>query len=220
MPISTIAKKIKRYQADRKKIFATTSLQSHSLPLLHIISQIDNTIPVYFVNTGFHFAATLAFKKKVEKLLGIHIRSIVPTVSKHLQKDANGGFYFTSDPDLCCHINKVEPLRRMSIQYDIWISGVRSDQNANRKRFKEEAITPEGILRYHPMLKWTEKMVWDYIITHKLPQHPLEAEGYLSVGCMPCTRQFSTKGDANGRNGRWKGLNKTECGLHTTLLLK
>ncbi len=105
--------------------------------------------------------------------------------------------------------------------YDIWIAGLRRDQNAHRAGLATEAPGPHGTRRYHPMLEWDSRMIWRYREQHQLPEHPLEAQGYFSVGCEPCTQRFSLEAAAeaekSGRSGRWAGLRKTECGLHTEL---
>ena len=107
----------------------------------------------------------------------------------------------------------MEPLLQ---QYDVWISGVRKDQNANRSQFEYEQKGKHNTLRFHPMLEWSARLIWQYIREHQLPKHPLETQGYLSIGCEPCTRKPS----AEDRDGRWFGMNKTECGLHTDLVGK
>lgn len=101
---------------------------------------------------------------------------------------------------------------------DIWINGIRADQSATRAKMKEEEETPQGALRYHPMLHWSSKDIYEYRTEHNLPAHPLEARGYLSVGCEPCTRKLLSGGDE--RSARWFGMNKVECGLHTDLIKK
>ena len=103
-------------------------------------------------------------------------------------------------------------------QYDIWINGVRADQNAHRANMKEEQATPQRAMRYHPMLPGTKQMIWKYIKENKIPQHPLENEGYTSIGCEPCTRKIDPTMMQDERMARWFGLNKTECGLHTELI--
>jgi len=101
-------------------------------------------------------------------------------------------------------------------QSDVWISGVRKDQSKTRSKFGKEEAGKHDTLRYHPMLEWDNKMIWKYIHDHNIPHHPLEAKGYFSVGCEPCTAaSFSMDED---RDGRWAGMNKTECGLHTDLV--
>ena len=104
-------------------------------------------------------------------------------------------------------------MEALLIEYDVWVTGVRSDQNANRKKFSLEGRGPHGTTRFHPMLEWNSKMIHEYRMLHNLPEHPLEQFGYFSIGCAPCTRKFGE----DGRAGRWAGMKKTECGLHTDL---
>ncbi|NJL13407.1 MAG: phosphoadenylyl-sulfate reductase [Microscillaceae bacterium] len=210
--------KIKTYQENGKKIFASSSFQSHSLPMLHLISQIDASIPVYFLNTGYHFAETLAFKEEVARQFGLQLQEAASPIPKIAQRDANGLLFFAKDPDYCCYLNKTLPMEPMLAAYDVWISGVRRDQNANRSRFEYEMPGKYGTLRFHPMLEWTNAMIARYLKDHQLPQHPLEGKGYLSVGCEPCTQSVAQMNAQNEREGRWAGLKKTECGLHTDLV--
>ena len=134
-------------------------------------------------------------------------------ISKHLDYNSDVvGRMLASDPDACCHINKVVPLepllRKMmfgSMEYVV----------LNHPLKSHAKIQPtKRILRYHPLLDWDSRMVYYYIEQNSLPRHPLENEGFVSIGCRPCTRKWT---DMDGRDGRWAGLNKTECGLHTTL---
>jgi phosphoadenosine phosphosulfate reductase len=168
----------------------------------------------YFINTGFHFVETHVFKTEIEQLLNIEIKSIESPISKSDQKDNNGFFYYASNTDYCCHLNKELPTQQLLNQYDVWISGVRKDQSSFRKALNKFEQTPNGKLRYHPIIDWTTKMIYQYRATYNLPEHPLEKQGYFSVGCQPCTINVS------GREGRWAGQNKTECGLHTNLINK
>ena len=215
--VNSIREYINRYNDEGKKMFASSSFQTHSIPMLHIISSIDNAIPVYFINTGFHFPETIAFRDKVAQDFGLNLVDLESLVPKNQQRDEDGNLYFASDPDYCCFLNKTQPMAPVLQQMDVWINGVRGDQNANRKAMQVEAKTPQGALRYHPMLHWTSKMIFDYAKQHNLPKHPLETQGYLSIGCEPCTRKFSFDND---RGGRWYGMKKTECGLHTDLIKK
>lgn len=218
MEVEQIKSYINNYQQQGLKIFTTSSFQTHSVVLLHILSQIDNSIPVYFINTGYLFPETILYRNLITNLLGLNVKNIYSTVSKNLQKDSNGQFLFTSDPDYCCHINKVEPLEPILSQYDIWINGVRADQSAVRKNFAIEENSKFGVLRFHPMLDWNNMQIQKYLFEHNIPRHPLENKGYFSVGCEPCTRKFSS--DLSEREVRWYGLNKTECGLNTELVSK
>lgn len=217
MRIHDIEVKIHNYQNQYHKIFATSSLQSHSVVLLHILSRIDSSIPIYFVNTGFHFPETIAYKEKIAQEFGIKIHDLNSVVSKNLQKDSKGNLLFTYDPDYCCFLNKIQPVELLMAEMDVWISGVRANQSENRKRLHEEEAAAHGILRYHPLLRWTDEQINDYISEYKLPKHPLDSKGYLSIGCEPCTRKVTGE---NGRDSRWFGMNKTECGLNTDLIIK
>lgn len=201
-----------------KKIFVTSSFQTHSIPLLHILSNINQNIPIYFLNTGFHFPETLEFRDQITDLLGLNLINLVSDIPRNLQKDSNKRFLFASDTTHCCYLNKIQPLEKVIIEKDVWISGVRADQNQNRKNLKEEEYTPTGTLRYHPMLRWSTKMIYEYRIKYALPEHPLEKLGIFSVGCEPCTRSYFEDGDA--RVGRWQGSSKNECGLHIDLIAK
>ena len=218
MTFEEIEKKIHDYQNEGKTMFTSSSFQSHSIVLLHILSRIDKTIPIHFINTGYHFAETVAFRDKVTELFGLNLVDVKPSTPKSFQKNANGQLLFTSDPDYCCHLNKVIPMDESLREHDIWINGVRGDQSATRKAMQVEQPAPHNTMRFHPMLDWTSKMIYDYQKEFDLPKHPLEAQGFLSIGCEPCTRKFDL--EMQEREARWFGMNKTECGLHTALIEK
>lgn len=217
MKFEDIKLKIEEYKKLGKKMIATSSFQTHSIPLLHIISKIDKSIPIYFNNTGFHFPETIHFKDEIANLLGLTVLETKSIIPKSEQLNSTGNLHYTSDPDYCCYLNKVQPLEPIIMQHDIWINGVRADQSATRKAMKIEQEAPFDSIRFHPMLDWDNKMIYKYISEYNLPSHPLEAQGYLSIGCAPCTRKFNLDED---RDGRWFGMNKTECGLHTELIKK
>ena len=212
--ITFIEKCILDYKKEDKNIFVSSSYQTHSIPLLHILSTIDNSIPVYFLNTGFHFPETLDFKEDISTLLNIQVISLESTMPKINQRDQRGRFFFCSNSNYCCHINKVLPLEPILMSNDIWITGVRKDQSKIRAEMDFEMDGPFDTKRFHPMLNWTSKMIWEYRKAYDLPEHPLEKEGYFSVGCEPCTQKMSL----DNRGGRWNGQKKTECGLHTELI--
>ncbi|MFW5872555.1 MAG: phosphoadenylyl-sulfate reductase [bacterium] len=216
MEFQQIADKIARYKSEGKRLFTTSSFQSHSLVLLHIISRIDKSIPVFFLNTGYHFSQTIQFRDKIVKEFGLNLMDLKPDTPKYLQKGMDGKMLFTSDPDYCCYLNKVLPMEHVLKLHDIWINGVRADQSATRSAMKLEQEAPHGVVRFHPMLDWNSKMIYQYRKEHNLPEHPLEVEGYLSIGCEPCTRKFDP--EMNERESRWYGMKKQECGLHTELV--
>jgi len=213
-----IKSKLGEYQRDGKQLFTTSSFQSHSIVLLHILSRIDRSIPVVFINTGYHFPETVSFKDKVCDMFGLNSVDLKSNTPKFMQRDPDGRLLFASDPDHCCALNKTQPVESLLMTYDIWINGVRADQSATRKAMNVEQQAPHGAMRFHPMLDWTSKMIYEYQKEYDLPKHPLESNGYLSIGCEPCTRKVDP--EMMEREARWYGMNKTECGLHTDLATK
>lgn len=211
--------KLKEYQEKGLKLFTTSSFQTHSIVLLHMLSEFDASIPVYFINTGYHFPETVLYRDQIADLFKLtNIKVVSSATPRNMQKDSEGRLLFTSDPDYCCYLNKVQPLDSVLPDYDIWINGVRADQSAVRKSFSVEQPAPHDTIRFHPMLDWDVRMIEKYIKEHKIPRHPLEEKGYLSIGCEPCTRKLDP--ETYNRQGRWFGLNKTECGLNTELVSK
>ncbi len=218
MDFKAIKNQIHQYQAEGKRLFTTSSFQSHSLVLLHMLSRIDPEIPVMFINTGYHFPETVTFAEQVTEQFGlkkVDVKSLVPKIK---QRNAEGNLLFTSDPDYCCFLNKVQPLEQVLMRYDVWINGVRGEQSAARQVMKVEQPAPFGVIRFHPMLDWTAREIYAYLREYDLPRHPLENKGYVSIGCEPCTRRLDP--EMQEREARWYGLNKVECGLNTELVTK
>ncbi|MCY7410965.1 MAG: phosphoadenylyl-sulfate reductase [Chitinophagales bacterium] len=216
MQFEEIKEKLNGYKRLGLKVFSSSSFQTHSLVLLHMISRIDKTIPIFFINTGYHFPETVAFKDEIAGLFGLDVRNVSPLTPKIMQRDAHGRLMFASDPDYCCFLNKTQPMEPVLAEYDVWINGVRADQSDVRKNFKTESPAPFNTIRFHPMLEWNPKMIFEYLKENKIPHHPLEEKGYFSIGCEPCTKRIDMNADA--REGRWFGLKKTECGLNTDLV--
>lgn len=216
--ILPVKKQLAEYKARGKRYFATSSFQTHSIPMLHMLISLDRNLPVYFLDTGFHFPETVLFRNEVARFLGIEVHSVQSPVPRSHQRNEYNQFYFTSDPDHCCYLNKTLPTEELLKTHDVWINGVRRDQSSIRKAFQTEQAAPHGALRYHPMLEWTRQDIYAYIRQYNLPRHPLDAKGITSVGCEPCTRRMAPMGD-NERASRWFGMKKTECGLHTDLAL-
>jgi phosphoadenosine phosphosulfate reductase len=218
MNFDEIKARIEAYRGAGKKLFTTSSFQSHSLVLLHMLSRIDRSIPVYFINTGFHFPETVQFRDLITEQFGLNTVDLKSDVPKFMQRDPDGKLLFTSDPDHCCYLNKTQPMDAILLAHNIWINGVRADQSATRAAMKEEQPAKHGCTRFHPMLDWNSKMIWQYQKEYNLPKHPLEEKGFLSIGCEPCTRKLDP--EMQEREARWFGLNKVECGLHTDLINK
>ena len=143
---------IDKYRGQGLKVFASSSFQTQSIPLLHLLSVADNAIPIYFLNTGFHFPETLNFRDEVAERFGLNVVDVSSQVPKIQQRNEKGRMLYTSDPDYCCYLNKVQPLEPVLQEFDVWISGVRADQSATRKAMSIEQEAQSGVLRFHPML--------------------------------------------------------------------
>jgi phosphoadenosine phosphosulfate reductase len=211
-----IKQKIEGYKDGGKKIFTSSSFQTHSIPLLHIISRIDPTIPVYFLNTGYHFSETIVFRDQVVDMLNLNLIDLKPDTPKNMQLDAQGKLLFTSDPDHCCYLNKTQPMEQVLLRFDVWINGIRAEQNSFRSGLKTEELAKHDVVRFHPLIGWSSKDIYNYRKEFNLPEHPLESTGYFSIGCEPCTRKLDL--EMQEREARWYGLNKTECGINTDLV--
>ncbi|MDP3920050.1 MAG: phosphoadenylyl-sulfate reductase [Candidatus Omnitrophota bacterium] len=197
------------------RIAITSSFGPESGVLLHMLSRADKTVPVLFLETGYHFPETLAYRDKLAGLFGL--KNVIDLRADSARKAEivakHEGVPYDRDPDLCCQINKVEPLDEAIKGYEAWMSGIRRHQTDYRKsiRFVEEY---EGeIYKISPLANFTSRDAWWYLNEHNIPQHPLYERGYLSIGCWPCTRAAQPGDDE--RAGRWAGKTKTECGIHT-----
>ncbi len=196
-------------------IAMSSSFQTQSLPLLHIVAQVAPQLPIIFLDTGYHFPETLAFRDHIVREWGLNLRVVRSNMPRAEFVRRYGADLYRRDPDLCCYINKVEPMRRATEGLRAWISGIRRDQSPARANIHILEQTPHGVVRVHPLANWTRRDVWRYIAQHNLPHHPLLERGYLSIGCAPCTQPVTNPEDE--RSGRWQGREKVECGLHTVL---
>jgi len=200
-------------QSFAPRLAVTSSFQSQSLPLLHMVSQIAPQTPVFFLDTGLHFWETLLFREELQRTFGLNVQDLRPESAWQPFLQRFGRNLPQEDPDLCCFIRKVQPVQRALQGMDTWVSGIRRDQTQNRQTAHFLETEPGGLLKINPLLNWTRAEVQAYIEKHHLPVHPLLEKGYRSIGCRPCTR--ATRPQEDERAGRWDGKNKTECGLHT-----
>lgn len=195
----------------RGRVAAVSSFGAESAVLLHLISRIDRDIPVIFLNTQKIFGETLAYRDQLSEMLGFtDLRVYRPDPRLLAAKDATG-LRWNYDPDGCCDLRKIQPLRRALSTFDAWISGRKGFQAGTRQampRFEED----EGRLKLNPLADWDKPRLDAYFAEHRLPHHPLEAEGYPSIGCAPCTSKVLPGEDP--RAGRWRGWEKVECGIH------
>lgn len=194
------------------EIAASSSFQTQSVPLLHILSQAAPEMTVLFIDTGFHFEETLAFRDRLAIEFNLRIKVIQPQIVGKKFLETYGPLYEQS-PDACCFMNKVAPIQRELNGYQAWISGIRRDQTSYR--LESPVIGKHPFLeqyKINPLVNWTWKDVEGYIVEHNLPRHPLWEQGYRSIGCAPCTAPV---GEAeHPRVGRWPGSAKDECGIH------
>jgi phosphoadenosine phosphosulfate reductase len=199
------------------ELAASSSFQSQSLPLLHIISQTVPELTIIFIDTGFHFPETLAYRDRLERELYLNIKNVGSKADSDEFKFQNGELYHRN-PDLCCQIYKLKPFQDAKADLKAWITGIRRDQTQARADTPVISMDQDGLYKICPMVNWTREDIWSYIDDHQLPGHPLLEKGYLSVGCGPCTRPvFSDEGE---RDGRWADQMKTECGLHLPIQIK
>lgn len=186
----------------------TVSFGGGGMVLAHLLSRIDRTVPVLFLDTRFHFPETYAFKERVVAEYALNLIELVPLTDP--------GPLYETDPDRCCFVRKVAPLERALRDYDAWISAVRRDQAESRATtevLEYHEVDARPIVKVFPLAHWSRADVWRYIREHSVAYHPLLDRGYTSIGCWPCTRP-TTPGEQE-RAGRWSGTGKTECGLHT-----
>lgn len=191
-----------------------SSFGSESAVLLHLVSLIDPTTPILFLNTGKLFGETLRYRDRLQDELGLtDVRAIGPHPIERRERDPEGVLW-SRDADACCNLRKVVPMRRALDGFSATVTG--------RKRFQTHAradMQPveyfEGRFRFNPLTDWSLTEIEAYFADHSLPRHPLVEDGYPSIGCLPCTRRV--QGDQAYRDGRWSGLDKDECGIHTGL---
>jgi len=193
---------------NKGRMLMTSSFQTQSVTLLHLISEYFPETEVVFLDTGYLFAETYSFVEELIKRLKLNVKVLRSDISYLEQLNREGLFLYATDPDHCCRINKVEPLKRYLKDGDVWISGVRKDQTSFRAGFLPIEKNEKSI-KVHPMLEWNSRDIYNYIKINSLPMHPLEFASFTSLGCVPCTNPCQ-----DGRFGRWEGKNKTECGLH------
>ncbi|WP_073973997.1 phosphoadenylyl-sulfate reductase [Erythrobacter donghaensis] len=191
-----------------------SSFGAESAVLLHLVAGVDPRVPVLFLDTGKHFAETLAYRDTLVERLGLNLVVLTPDAQDLAKKDETG-LRWSYDPDGCCEIRKVRPLEKALAGFDASFTGRKAFQaktRANLPRFELDTSDGAGRLKINPLIDWTAADINAWFAEHDLPRHPLIAQGYPSIGCSPCTSQVADGEDP--RSGRWKGWDKTECGIH------
>jgi phosphoadenosine phosphosulfate reductase len=192
--------------------FCVTSSMADAV-LADLAGRVAPGIDVVFLDTGYHFAETIGTRDAVEATLPVNVVTARPAQTVAEQDQAYGKDLYKTDPDLCCALRKVAPLRDALEAYDAWATGLRRDETHDR------VIAPvvgwdeaKGKVKVSPLARWSEADVARYIEEHNVLVNPLQYDGYPSIGCWPCTRRVAPGEDK--RSGRWAGTNKTECGIH------
>jgi phosphoadenosine phosphosulfate reductase len=193
--------------------FCVTSSMGDAV-LSHLAAKVVPGIDVVFLDTGYHFVETIGTRDAVESTLDVNLITITPEQTVAEQDAAYGKDLYKTDPDQCCFLRKVLPLRNSLESYDAWATGLRRAETHNR------VIAPvigwdakKGKVKVSPIARWSDEQVEQYIAENGVLVNPLVYDGYPSIGCAPCTRRVAPGEDA--RSGRWAGTNKTECGIHS-----
>jgi phosphoadenosine phosphosulfate reductase len=193
------------------KIALVSSFGTESAILLHMISRIDKSTPVVFLETGKLFDETLEYRDALVARLGLtDVRGIRPSGKQLAAYDPDGRLW-QNDPDLCCAIRKTNPLDAALEGFEAWITGRKRSQNIKRANLELVETGPDGRTTVNPLAFWDDTAIENYFSRYDLPRHPLQAQGYTSIGCATCT---ALPKDGDKRSGRWAGLDKTECGIH------
>jgi phosphoadenosine phosphosulfate reductase len=194
------------------QLYIACSFQKTSSVTVHMATQIDPSVRFFYLDTDVLFDETYATRDALEERYGIRFHRY-SSITLEQQKGLYGDQLWSRDPDACCGIRKVDPMRSALSAVDCWVSGIRrqdSQTRANAPKFAQDKRF--GLWKLNPLADWSEKDVWRYIHEHDIPYNPLHDQGYPSIGCTHCTRKPAAGEDP--RAGRWAGLEKTECGLH------
>jgi phosphoadenosine phosphosulfate reductase len=198
-----------------QQLLFTSSFGTGSGVLLHLWSRVAPHLPVVIVDTGFLFDETLAYRDKLVRDLGLRVEVARPEVPRDDFLWEHGADVMATNPDLCCARNKIAPLQPYLARSLAWVSGLRRDQSETREHVPILQPTEDGPVKVHPLASMSGAEAEAYMQAHSIPEHPLKARRYLSVGCWPCTQPVPDGEDE--RAGRWVGSARTECGLHTFL---
>jgi phosphoadenosine phosphosulfate reductase len=197
------------------RVCLTSSFQAEDMAVLHLLRKRIPDVPVLFLDTGYHFAQTYEYRDRLAKEWSLHLVNVLPkqTVPDH---ESAFGILYQSDPTRCCQLRKVEPLLDALEPFDVWFTGLRREQSPTRRNLKKVELhrlpTGKTLWKVSLLADWNWKQVWDYTSANGISHLPQYDEGYLSIGCQPCT---ALPADPNNpRSGRWGGT-KLECGIHT-----
>ncbi len=212
-PQDVLAEAIKRYAP---KIVLACSFGAEDVVLVDMIHRINPSVPLFYLDTDFLFQETYATRDQVVERYQLRPAQVIQVQSRltpEQQARQYGEALWSSDPDRCCQLRKVEPLTRVLKEFDAWITGIRRDQAPTRANAKMiEWDEKFQLAKVNPLAKWSWSDVWTYINVYEVPYNPLHDQNYPSIGCTHCTKPVTPGEDP--RSGRWQGNAKTECGLH------
>ena len=195
------------------RLTMATAFGAEGCCLIHMLAEIEPAVRIFNLDTGYQFPETLELRERIKERYGIEVELIKPELSVPEYEAEHGGPLYRIRPDQCCHDRKVLPLRRALVGYDAWISAIRRDQTNHRAVAQAVQWDAKfGLVKINPLLGWTKKDVWAFVLKHDVPYNPLHDQGYPSIGCWPCTQPV--KDGEDERAGRWAGMLKKECGLH------
>jgi phosphoadenosine phosphosulfate reductase len=200
---------------ENARVCLTSSFQAEDMAVLHLLRGRIPGVPVLFLDTGYHFPQTYEYRDRMAKEWSLHLVNVLPTRTVPEQESAFGILY-QSDPTRCCQLRKVEPLLGALEPFDVWFTGLRREQSPTRKNLKKVELhrlpTGKTLWKVSLLADWNWEQVWGYVNANGISHLPQYDEGYLSIGCQPCT---ALPADPNNpRSGRWGGT-KLECGIHT-----
>jgi phosphoadenosine phosphosulfate reductase len=195
------------------RLTMATAFGAEGCCLIHMLAEIEPTVHVFNLDTGYQFEETLELRERIRRRYGIAVEMIRPEQSVAEYETEHGGPLYRIRPDQCCHDRKVVPLKSVLGSFDAWISAIRRDQTAYRAAAGVvQRDTKFNLDKVNPLLNWTRRDVWDFIVKNDVPYNPLHDRGFPSIGCWPCTQ--AVKDGEDDRAGRWAGSMKKECGLH------
>ena len=197
------------------KLTMATAFGPEGCAILHMLAEIEPRVRVFNLDTGYQFAETLQLRDRIAERYGIEVELVRADQTVAEYEAAHGGPVYADNPDRCCFDRKIVPLRRAVEGYDAWLSSIRADQSSHRARASAVGWDPKfNLVKINPLLRWTHRDVWAFVVANDVPYNPLHDQGYPSIGCWPCTRAVGL-GETDERAGRWAGQAKTECGLHS-----
>ena len=195
------------------RLTMATAFGAEGCCLIHMLTEIEASVHVFNLETGYQFPETLEVRERIKERYGIEVELVRPELTVAEYEADHGGPLYRIRPDQCCYDRKILPLRRTLVGRDAWISAIRRDQTAHRAAAGiVQWDTKFNLVKVNPLLNWNKEDVWAFIAKHEIPYNKLHDEGYPSIGCWPCTQPVRDGED--DRAGRWAGTLKKECGLH------